>query len=155
MFVYYFVQVPLSMLETWARLERALDDLGDWAHDAYRTGETITAKAGPDGSHVAKTVAIRLHDASVGDGTVTLPMVWTATGTPGLFPRLEADLVVGAVDADSSQIALRGSYTPPLGSIGRALDRLVFHRIAESTVKAFVDRIAAAVVANGPVSADA
>jgi hypothetical protein len=146
MFVYYYVEVDLPLLEAWARLSDALASAGEWAGDAYRHGEAIQAKAGPEHSHFAKSVRIELHEASAADGIVTIPMVWTATGTPGLFPRLEADLVIGALGTERSQVALRGTYTPPLGSIGRALDRLALHRIAEAAIKSFVDRIAGALV---------
>jgi hypothetical protein len=32
-------------------------------------------------------------------------------------------------------------YRPPLGMIGRALDKALMHRVAEATVKDFLDRV--------------
>lgn len=62
-----------------------------------------------------------------------------------MFPRLEGDVVVAAVGPDVTQVALRGKYQPPLGRIGRALDRVMLHRVAESSVRLFVECIADAV----------
>ena len=53
-----------------------------------------------------------------------------------------ADLVAARLVDNETQLSLRGSYTPPLGWVGEALDRALLHRVAESTVKEFVDRIA-------------
>ena len=38
-------------------------------------------------------------------------------------------------------------YRPPLALVGRALDRALLHRVAEATIKDFVDRVAERIVA--------
>ena len=53
--------------------------------------------------------------------------------------------IVATVGPELSQIAMRGTYSPPLGPLGRALDRAVLHRVAEASVKGFVDRVAQSV----------
>ncbi len=45
-----------------------------------------------------------------------------------------------------THLAFRGSYEPPLGAVGRFMDRALLHRVAELTVKNLVDRLAAAIV---------
>jgi hypothetical protein len=52
-------------------------------------------------------------------------------------------------------IALAGSYRPPLGLVGAALDRVVLHRLAAATMRRFVNRIGEAVAdpAEAPVAA--
>jgi hypothetical protein len=32
-------------------------------------------------------------------------------------------------------------YRPPLGAFGQALDRAMLHRVAEATIKDFLDRV--------------
>ena len=70
-----------------------------------------------------------------------MPISWKATGTDVLFPVLEADLIVEAVGDHMTQVTLRGSYKPPLGPVGRLLDRTLLHHLAEACVKNFMDRI--------------
>jgi hypothetical protein len=40
-------------------------------------------------------------------------------------------------------LRIAGSYRPPLGALGTALDAAILHRVARATVRAFLDRIAA------------
>ena len=50
-------------------------------------------------------------------------------------------------------MALAGVFRPPLGALGQALDRAVLHRVAVTTIKGFLARVAAQLadqpVANG------
>ena len=147
MFVYYYVHLDLPFYAIEGRVLALLDGLEDWAGAAYREGEEIRARLGPGGPDglLAKTIKIKAGHPVRGDVETAVPLVWEATGTPGLFPILEADLVIATLGSDMTQLSLRGSYDPPLGIVGRALDRTLFHRIAEASVKGFVDRIADAV----------
>jgi hypothetical protein len=40
-------------------------------------------------------------------------------------------------------LTLAGSYRPPLGSLGHALDRVILHRVAVATIRDFLARVAA------------
>lgn len=144
MFVYYFVHVsqPFEVVER--RLLDQVNLLGGFADAAYREGEKLRDKVGVGRDHpvVAKTVRLMIGTPLRGGHQTTVPFAWEATGTPGLFPRLDADLILAGIGPDLCQIALRGTYAPPLGYLGRALDRAVLHRLAEASVKSFVDRIA-------------
>jgi hypothetical protein len=53
---------------------------------------------------------------------------------------------------DRTKLALQGTYTPPLGVIGRVVDRTLLKNVAESTLQDWVDRVATAVSSNQPVS---
>src|SRR4030095_1634336 len=73
---------------------------------------------------------------------LVLPLRWAATGGQGLFPTLDADLEVGALGPERTDVSMRASYVPPFGLPGRVLDRILLHRVAEATVKDFVDHVA-------------
>lgn len=151
MFVYYFVHVTRPFAEVESRLVSQLNNLGSLADAAYREGEDLWSRIGVSRDHpaMAKTVQLVAGVPLRGDHQTTIPLAWEATGTPGLFPKLDADLVVAMVGPELCQIAMRGTYSPPLGPLGRALDRAVLHRVAEASVKSFVDRVAAAVGGGG------
>lgn len=154
MFVYYYVQIQEPFESVEPRFLSMLGGLDGWAAESYREGETIHDKVGPGGDtkHIAKTVQVRTGTPQRSDAETAIPITWEATGTPGLFPKMEADLTIARVGPDLTQLALRGSYDPPLGAVGRVLNRTLLHRVAEASVKAFVDRIAAALDANGATS---
>jgi hypothetical protein len=58
-----------------------------------------------------------------------------------VFPALDADLEVARLEDSRCQLAISARYEPPLGAIGRAIDRAVLARVAEATVKDFLDRV--------------
>jgi hypothetical protein len=147
MFVYYFVHVNRPYDQVAPALVSKLNLFGSFADAAYREGENLRDKVGVRGDRpvMAKTVQLLAGTPIRGGQQTTVPFAWEATGTPGLFPKLDADLIVAAVGPELTQIAVRGTYDPPLGSLGRALDRAVLHRVAEASVKGFVDRVAESV----------
>jgi hypothetical protein len=75
---------------------------------------------------------------------------WKASGHPGLFPALDADIEVAPLGADQAQLAMSARYVPPLGAVGRTIDRALLSRVAEATVKDFLDRVADAIMRQRP-----
>jgi hypothetical protein len=60
---------------------------------------------------------------------------------------LTADLILTHVGREKTKLALEGTYEPPLGPVGRALDRVALKNVAEATIQDWVDRVAEAVSA--------
>ncbi len=96
--------------------------------------------------YYAKTVHLEVRVPIETQDQLVVPITWQATGTPGLFPRMDAELIVAPLGSLHTQIAFRGTYEPPFGALGGILDRWALHRVAEATVKHFVDRLGAAVI---------
>ena len=44
-----------------------------------------------------------------------------------------------------TQLSVSAQYRPPLGMVGRAIDRTLLHRVAEATMKVFIDTMGEAV----------
>jgi hypothetical protein len=70
-----------------------------------------------------------------------LGLTWHASKRPELFPTMMATLDVYALGPEETQVDFHGSYRPPLGVVGAAVDALVGHRIAQATVHRFVKEI--------------
>jgi hypothetical protein len=146
MLIQDFVQVRAPYAAVSGRLlEPSPPWLSDGANAAYAEGERLflSLRAGRGEIIVGKLVQIHLGAAYPrGDGLV-VPLSWWATGAQRLFPTLDADLEIMPLGPEQVMLTLMGRYEPPLGSLGRGLDRLVLHRIAEACVRSFLHRIAA------------
>lgn len=147
-FVHDFTHVALGFE---AVRDRLLDAGGRWiaplADAAYGEGEELRIRIGPAdmSSHlVTKQVALDLGEPYERQDLFVVPLRWSATGTPGLFPYMEADLECAPFGPNVTQITLRGRYEPPLGTIGRGIDRLLLHRVAEASVRSFLRHVAMA-----------
>jgi hypothetical protein len=92
---------------------------------------------------LGKTVKLEVGEPLKRDEVTVVPLTWRATATPGLFPVMSADLEIAPLDAELTQLTLRGRYEPPLGAVGRRLDRLLMHRVAEASVRAFLGQLVA------------
>jgi hypothetical protein len=143
MFIRYFIEIPRPMAHVEAEL---LESPGDWsaapARDAEARGEELLAQVGfgPPGARISKQVELQFGEPVRFPSKTILPMTWKPAGLEGLFPRLDADIEVGELGPDRTQLSISARYTPPLGSLGRFLDRAMLHRVAEATVKDFLDR---------------
>jgi hypothetical protein len=146
MFVRYFVDIPVPT-DTAQRLLEGRPEawLPELAERADATGAAYLTEVGfGEGvRRVGRRVTVRVHPGQdVGEAWV-LPIAWEAVGPGGLFPTLEADIEVAALGPARTHLSLSGRYRPPGGMMGRIADRALFHRVAEATVKDFLDRLAA------------
>ena len=55
---------------------------------------------------------------------------------------MEGDLELAPFGPGITHLAMSGRYTPPFGEVGRGLDRALLNRVAEATVRDFVQRVA-------------
>ena len=73
---------------------------------------------------------------------MVLPMHWWAPGATRLYPHLDGDLEFAPLGSRSTQITLMGSYDPPFGFVGRRADVMLLHRVAETSIRAFLAHVA-------------
>lgn len=151
MFLRYYVELDLPTQQAQAAL---LDAPSAWlptlADGAVERAEPLLAEVGvgPSGLRIARQVTVRLGRPVQFPSKLSLPMTWEPTGW--LLPRLDGELEVGALGRDRTQLAISGRYDPPLGTVGRTVDRIALHRVAEATIKDFLDRVAAVLQARAP-----
>lgn len=135
------VQVPVGIaagrISAWLDgASELVDENGDarLGTDAYAAGNAELRRAGFAG--ITKEVAVQTLPPYDRGGTVVIVMRMVATGAAGyLFPVLDADLELSPLPDGATRMLLRGTYRPPLGSVGLALDRAVLHRAAKATVR--------------------
>lgn len=144
MFIRYFLDLALPFEEVERRL---LASPGEWvpglARDAEGRGQRLLAEVGfrAGERRVEKEVVIELGAPYRIPSKTLLPITWKATGPEGLFPALEADIEIAALGPNRTQLSMSARYRPPMGALGRALNRALLHRVAEATIKDFLDRV--------------
>ena len=145
MFVRYFTHVPVGLGVAQERIEGVRAHLVEWAGVAYRDGEEFRARVGPVPTKFAKEVDLVIGPSELRTAGVVFPVRWTASGAEALFPKLEANLILTHLGPEMTSLSLEGTYQPPLGPLGRAVDRVALRKFAEATVKDWVDRVAGVV----------
>ncbi|MFT5303366.1 MAG: hypothetical protein ACI87E_005335 [Mariniblastus sp.] len=73
---------------------------------------------------------------------MVIDLEWKAAESKFLFPTMTAQLHVFPIKENSTQFDFRGEYEPPLGFLGKAIDVVVGHRIANACVEHFVEEVA-------------
>ena len=71
-----------------------------------------------------------------------LLLEWEAAGLPRLFPLMQGELSVYPLTGTETQLDFSGIYEPPFGTVGKTMNALVGHRIAEVSVHRFVSDVA-------------
>ena len=72
-----------------------------------------------------------------------LQLEWEAATAPRLFPFMKAELSVYPLTSTETQLDFFGMYEPPFGAVGKTLNAIVLHRIAEASVHRFVAEVSA------------
>jgi hypothetical protein len=146
--VYDYVNQPFARVaealsrDTPGILQRATTVAGERAAEL---GAKLHAHVGP--VDVTANVAVEIgpmDDTPLASGreALRIPIAWQAARTKGAFPVMRAELTIYPLTSTETQLELAGTYEPPLGAIGRALDSALLHRIAEASVLQFVQEVA-------------
>jgi hypothetical protein len=145
MFVRYYADLARPFADVEAPL---LDDPERWLPAIFEAAEDRGSRLMADvgfsvgrDHRVDKQVEVHIGDPYRMSGKTTVPITWSASGAERLFPSLEGDLEIAAVGERRSQLSISARYKPPLGVLGRVVDRALMHRIAEATLKDFLDRV--------------
>lgn len=112
--------------------------------EAQRAGKfyvELTVALGA-GASARQEVELRLGPARTTAAGVELPLQWHATGREHLFPRFAGKLTLSE-SRTGTRLRLTGSYTVPLGSIGRFGDGVVGHRLARGSLATFAHELGA------------
>ncbi len=74
--------------------------------------------------------------------TTRLLLEWEAATVPRLFPLMKGELSLYPLTSTETQLDFSGFYEPPFGAVGRTMNAIVGHRIAEVSVHRFVSDVA-------------
>jgi hypothetical protein len=91
-------------------------------------------------------ISVKDIQEETGDGNATpsvrLLLEWEAASMPGLFPLMNGTLSAYPLTSTETQLDFHGEYEPPFGAVGKTMNAIVGHRIAEVCVHRFVSDVA-------------
>ena len=136
------VDVPLATAQHRLLTFLRVGDLDSVAAAAFGEGATVLARAGVGG--LAKMVAVHSIPAYQRGVVTVVPLRWVATGPlSGAFPVLDANLELTALKSQTT-ITMIGSYRPPFGAVGEAIDSVVLNSVARASLRSFIGQLAEA-----------
>lgn len=139
-FLRYYVELPFPVGE----VDRIITQLpAEWldlaARDAnIRAALLLSVPEGTD-PEVGGKVCVSLSPPSLTDGVLSRSMQWLAAGHGE--PLLHGELELAELGPSRTQLALTAQHRP-LAPVPLAANRARSQRIAESTLKAFIDQLA-------------
>ena len=88
-----------------------------------------------------KSIEEKPSHATSTSGTELL-LEWEAAKMPRLFPLMKGTLSIYPLTSTETQLDFSGVYELPFGALGKAMNAVVGHRIAEASVHHFVNDVA-------------
>jgi hypothetical protein len=112
------------------------------SEDSYSRETGTLARVGAIG--LSKLIRVQVRELARTEESAGIALRWEAIGPGGgLFPVLDADVRLTPAGEHVTLLSMAGSYRPPLGSLGKALDQAILHRVAAATIRRFVAQVAA------------
>ena len=71
-----------------------------------------------------------------------LLLEWEAATMPRLFPLMKGELSIYPLTSTETQLDFSGVYEPPFGAVGKTMNAIVLHRMAEASVHRFITDVA-------------
>jgi hypothetical protein len=109
-------------------------------------GAELHVKAGPldIGAEVGiEVVSVTARRSPDDHPALELVLEWKATRHPALFPTMRATLSIYPLTPTETQLDFAGTYEPPLGFLGEAVDAIAMHGMAGVSVTRFVRDVGA------------
>jgi hypothetical protein len=154
MFVRYYLELPLAADQVEQTLvEAAPGWLASLSTTAQERGEGLAARvrvgARPgDGAgreaEPGRQVVLALGPPVHLPTMTWFPLHWEPLDVDGLLPRLDATIELGSLGQDRTQLAISAQFEPPAGP-SQGIDRGMAQRVAETTLKDFLDQLGHAI----------
>jgi hypothetical protein len=113
---------------------------------AESVASELRVEVGGVGVQAEITILVKSIEEKVSEA-LSVPMTklqieWEATKMPHLFPLMKAEISLYPLTGTETQLDFWGLYEPPLGALGKAVNAVAGHRIAEVSVHRFVTDVA-------------
>jgi hypothetical protein len=143
-----FVRCYVEISAPYAEVDAALTSDGrEWlpalAKSAEEGGEHRMAEVGfGKVVRVGRSVVVAVGEPARMEFKTLQPISWRPAHAEALLPAIDAEIEVAPMGSEHTQLAMTARYLPPFGLVGRVADRALLHRVAEATIKDFLERVA-------------
>jgi hypothetical protein len=146
---YDYVNHPYERVRD-ALKQNALSVFQSATKTAASRAQSVAAELQVDFGGIAVKTDVKIFLKSVEESvpdpisypTTTLRLEWEAATMPQLFPLMNGELSVYPLTSTETQLDFSGVYKPPFGALGKTMNAIIGHRIAEASVHRFVDDVA-------------
>jgi hypothetical protein len=146
---YDYVNHPYERVRN-ALKENALTVFQSATKAAASRAQSVAAELHVDFGGIGVSTDIKIDVKSVEEKAATgsapatrLLLEWEAATMPRLFPLMKAELSIYPLTSTETQLDFSGVYEPPFGAVGKTMNAIAGHRIAEVSVHRFITDIAA------------
>ena len=116
------------------------------ASRAQSVASELRVEVGGVGVEAEIMISVKNIEEKVSEATsipaTRMHLEWESATMPHLFPLMKAEISIYPLTSTETQVDFQGTYEPPLGALGIAMNALVGHRIAEASVHRFVGDVA-------------
>lgn len=143
MFIGGVAQLDVGFAAAWDRLAGLARGgaLLSTSQDACDQESASLVWAGEAG--LPKLVRVQVRELASSNESAGIAIRWEATGAGGAqFPVLDADVRLAPAGDRVTVLTMAGSYRPPFGVLGHAVERVILDRIAVATVHNFLGQVA-------------
>ncbi|MGE5322769.1 MAG: hypothetical protein ACM3SW_07900 [Actinomycetota bacterium] len=116
---------------------------------AASRAQSVAAELHVDFGGIAVSTDIKIDVQSVeekvaaGSSPATrLTLEWEAATMPRLFPLMKGELSIYPLTSTETQLDFSGVYSPPFGALGKSINAIVLHSMAEASVHRFIADVA-------------
>lgn len=146
MFVKTYVEIPMDLRSVGDSLRQGASQwLPPLAARVEQDGERLLVDVGLSlGPYrLNRPARVVLGEPMLTERVVSIPFRLRVNGGERLFPCFEGSIDAAWLGPERTQVAVVAQYDPPFGLLGRALDRALLHRVAETIASEFLTGIAA------------
>jgi hypothetical protein len=93
------------------------------------------------GGAVTRRVDAEVGPMETDPASLRIPLRWKAAEHPKLFPLMDGELHITDVAGHDIELRIVGEYRLPLGAIGAAADAVAGHRVAEKSIRRFLEEV--------------
>jgi hypothetical protein len=145
MFLRYYVAVDKPFEQIEKQLVEGARWMPDMAFAANGRGMELMSELGlpVDARPPGRRIKLELGRPRRTAGVTLLPLDWRVLGGAACLPVVSGQMEVARLGSSTTQVGASLDYEPPDGIELKISDRAMLHRVAEMTLKNFMERVGA------------
>jgi len=152
-FLKTYTELPVDFQAVRETMLRRPHRCFDGLTDAGERGDGLLVEVGLEvrGHVLSRRTQVLVGTPDSTERIASVPFTLRVEGDGRLFPSLTGSLDAAWLGPGRTHLALAAQYDPPLGRLGRVVDRALLHRVAEAVAGQFLRSVAERLTADSAV----